>query len=217
MADQESQLSQIDLRFDLDGDGVWEDDFRPARSEKFRYDVPGEYLVRVQLRDPQLRVTTLTRIIPIFDIPEPDIKVIASHRTQSVNQPIRLNARESEGRGLRYEWRVLNDPLIPVLRGAQTSLRFQDTGEYAVELTITDELGRKDQVTFPVTIVEKSQQNITQTAPAVLPENLQIPNISNLPGINNPDFSTPASDFIFQQDTARTIPEFRLTGLRPGA
>jgi len=220
VSDLESQLSQIDLRFDLDGDGIWEDDFRPARSETFRYDIPGEYTVRVQLRDPQLRVTTLTRTIPIFDIPEPTIKVVASHRTQTVNQPIRFSAQESEGRGLRYEWRVLNDPLIPVLRGAQTSMRFQEASEYAVELTITDELGRKDQVTFPVTIVEKSQQNTVQAPPAaaaVVPQNLEIPNISNLPGVNSPNISNSVSEFIFQQNDPATIPEPRRTGLRPGA
>ena len=216
VSDKESQLSQIDLRFDLDGDGIWEDDFRPARSETFRYDQPGQYTVRVQLRDPQLRVTTLTRTIPIFDIPKPDIKIIASHRTQTVNQPIRLNAQGSAGLGLRYEWSILNDPLTQTLRGAQTSLRFQEAGEYAIELVITDELGQKDTVIFPVNIVENSQQNIFQASPATLPPNLKTPQISNLPGINNSNFVTPVSDFIFQQDTVNTIPEFRLTGLRPG-
>ena len=214
VADKESQLSQIDLRFDLDGDGVWEDDFRPARSETFRYDQPGEYTVRVQLRDPQLQVTTLTRTLPIFDLPEPKIKVIASHRNQTVNQPIRLNAQESLGEGLRYEWKVLNDPLIQTLRGAQTSLRFQEAGEYAVELTITDELGRKDTVIFPVNIVEKSQQNTAPSVPGNPPINLEIPQINNLPGVNAP-ISIP-SEFSFQQDPVKTIPEFRLTGLRPG-
>jgi len=95
--DGQSSLSQLDVRFDFDGDGVWDTDFRPTRSQRWRFDSPGEYNTTIQVRDPQKELTTITRTIPVVSIPEPELKIKVSHRNQLLGQPIRLDASQSIG------------------------------------------------------------------------------------------------------------------------
>ena len=143
--------NSVEVRFDSDADGVWDSDFRNQRSWWWIYDTPGEYEVRMQIRDPQGRLEEMSKTMTILPMPEPEIKVLVSHRTQTENGSVLLDARESLGRQLTYKWTVQGRNDIN-LSGGRTNLRLP-LGNYQVQLTIRDRLGVQDSVVFPVSFV----------------------------------------------------------------
>lgn len=153
--------NRVDVRFDSDADGVWDSDFRQQRSWWWIYDTPGVYNVRMQIRDPQGRLEEVTKPMTILPMPTPQTQVKVSHRSQTENGSIRLDASESVGRKLTYEWTVQGRRDIK-LQGAQTNLRLT-AGDYQVQLVIRDRLGASDSVVFPVSFVPATTQ--TNRAP----------------------------------------------------
>lgn len=213
VADGQSNLSQLDVRFDFDGDGVWDTDFRPTRSQRWRFDKAGEYPVTIQIRDPQKEVTTVTRTIPVYDTPEPNLKVKVSHRTQLIGQPIRLDASEARGVGLSYEWKILDDPYSPIAQGVQTSLRFNTPGERTICLRVIDQAGQVTQINFPISIVEALPETSPVT-PGTTPE-LAPGESRNIAGAIS-EFETGNSEFTWSDYELIDRPGWKLTGMRPG-
>lgn len=222
VADGQSNLSQLDVRFDFDDDGIWDTDFRPTRSQRWRFDKAGKYPVTIQIRDPQREVTTVTRTIPVYDTPEPDLKVQVSHRTQLVGQPIRLSTAQTQGVGLSYEWKVLDDPYATIAHGPQTSLRFTTVGERTICLRVIDQAGQIKQIEFPINIVEALPSSSVATTSAVddtavdtLNPGLPKPVVDDLPGTGS-EFSTETSEFIWSDYDLINRPGWKVTGMRPG-
>ncbi len=214
-ADAQSSKSQLELRFDFDGDGVWDTDFRPTTSQRWTYDQAGEYEVTVQIRDPQKELRTISRTIPILETPAPQVKVTVSHRTQSVGQPIRLDASKTIGEGLSYEWKILDDPYAPVAKGQMTSLRFTTPGDRTICLRIIDQAGNIEEINFPVTITEEAVAS--QTTGATPPQGggrliNDPPNVAEAIS----EFETGNSDFTWSDAGLINRPQWKLTGMRPG-
>jgi len=215
VADAESSQSQLEARFDFNGDGLWDTDFRNTTSQRWNYDQPGDYQVKVQVRDPQKEVQTITRTIPILKTPAPQLKVQVSHRNQVVGQPVRLDASKTVGEGLSYEWRVLEDPYAPIGRGQISSMRFDTAGDRTICLHIIDQAGNVEQINFPITIVESLPEN----GPAAKTPPQGGGKLANNPptiaeAIN--EFEAPQSDFIWSDAGLINRPGWRLTGMRPG-
>lgn len=155
-SDPESE-QLIEVRFDSDADGVWDSEFRNQRSWWWVYDEPGNYKVRMQIRDPQGRTKEITKVMTILPMAQPKTQVSVSHRAQTENLNIILDGSASEGRKLTYEWTVQGQPQIKYTT-ARVNLRLP-AGDYQVKLSIRDRLGTKNSVVFPVTFTSQSPVN----------------------------------------------------------
>lgn len=150
-ADRESQASQLEIRFDLDGDGAWDTDFRRSPSSVYQmYDAPGEKTLTLQVRDPQKKVTTIQKKITVQKVPETNVKVKVSHKTQEVGKAFSFNANESTGARLQYSWKVLELPTTPSQKGSKAHFQFTTPGEYTICLRILDQWGQEQSINIPV-------------------------------------------------------------------
>ena len=206
----------VEVRFDSDADGVWDSDFRNQRSWWWIYDQPGDYKVRLQVRDPQGRIEEVSKIMTILPMPQPQTQVLVSHRTQTENQPILLDGSQSAGRKLTYQWTVQGQPQIKLM-GAKTNLKLP-AGTYQVQLKIRDRLGVQDSVVFPVTFIPLSDikpqtsQNVASEAPNMLGY------LPGSPDVNNyilPPGGVPQGPSPFQIEAGTALPNDGLvSGMR---
>lgn len=160
-----SERSTTQVRFDLDGDGLWESDFRGVSGADWVYNQVGEVTVRMQLRDRGKNVTTVSKKIYINPLPTVAARVTVSARTVQVGEVVKFDASESVGRKLRYVWDF--DSSGALASGAMWSGRgstsptvsytWREGGEKMVSLLVIDETGKGDQIFFPVTVSDSSQ------------------------------------------------------------
>lgn len=165
----------LEARFDLDGDGQWDNDFRTLRSAEWVYEDSGKVRVRMQIRDAGKNVRTLSREIMIFAPPQPEARVVVSHQYVPVGQRVTFDARSSVGQNLQFfwapssgvfssqkqtvsagqqhPWQVQTQPHTGTFRhrGAQISTRFDTPGEKRWQLWVQDPRGEVDWLEFAVT------------------------------------------------------------------
>jgi PKD repeat protein len=155
--------ARTQVRFDLDGDGVWESDFRGIGGQDWIYSVPGAVTVRMEIRDPGKNVTTVNKTIEILPFPDVAARVIVSQRSGAVGSQFQFDASESTGRGLRFIWNfdaqnVVSGADISFAnfgtgsRSARTSHVWNTPGEKWISLTVIDDRGTGDQIVFPVEV-----------------------------------------------------------------
>lgn len=208
----------VEVRFDSDADGVWDSDFRRQLSWWWVYDVPGDYNVRMQLRDPQGRVHEVKRTMTILPMVAPKTAVTVSHRSQVERTTIQLDASASQGRALTYEWKVRGQSKVK-LQGARTSLRLP-AGDYTICLTIRDRLGVEDTVEFPVSFVVKENLVTKQAQPPTEASPNLLRFLPGAPSINNyvlPSNGVPRGPSPFVVEAGTAIPgDGYVSGMRPG-
>jgi PKD repeat protein len=113
------------------------------------YSAPGQFLVRLTVRDPSNAVAEATRAVRVLSVGENrrPIPVIATGpRTGTVGATIIFDGSASydpdEGDDLTYMWTFQRSgQTIATQMGAVVSQRFGQAGTYAVYLTVTDEAG----------------------------------------------------------------------------
>lgn len=197
----------IEVRFDSDADGVWDSEFRNQRSWWWVYSEPGDYKVRMQIRDPQGRTKEVTKVMTILPMAPPKTNVKVSHRTQTENLNIILDGSASDGRKLTYEWTVQGQPQIKYTT-ARVNLRLKP-GNYQVQLVIRDRLGTKDAVVFPVTFTEKNTPNkvtpIVSTGQSASPVDLLSGTNPNTNNFVTPPGGVGAWDSPFKIETGSAI------------
>lgn len=158
---QNTEWARMEVRFDLDGDGLWESDFRGIGGQDWIYDRSGAVTVQMQVRDPGKNVTTIRKTIQVLPLPEVRARVIVSQRSAAVGSTVTFDASESTGRGLRFFWNfaesrdAITQNISNFGHGSQvptTSYVWRTPGEKWVLLTVVDEQGKVNQVIFPVEI-----------------------------------------------------------------
>lgn len=150
------------IRFDMDNDGLWESDFRGLGSQEWVFETAGEKVVKMQIRDRGKNVTTIDKIIQVYDLPVPKARVIVSKKFAKIGESIRFDATDSEGRKLRYFWDFDSSGAMEIgtwEQGKQGPVKisraFRKAGEYTISLKVVDETGNGDQIFFPVIVQEQ--------------------------------------------------------------
>jgi len=205
IAGDEQSGAFVETRFDSDADGVWDSEFRTQNSWWWIYDKPGEYNVRLQVRDPQGRVGEKTKRMTILPMPQPQTQVLVSHRRQIIDQPITLDGSQSSGRKLTYKWKVLGQPQI-LLAGPVVNVTLP-FGDYEIELIIRDRLGVSDSVIFPISVLPNRVLDYQNLPTPQTPSDI----LSRLPGTTTtsnfvvPPGGVPASASPFQVEAGTAI------------
>lgn len=159
------EWSRMQVRFDLDGDGLWESDFRGIGGQEWIYDASGAVTIRMEIRDTGKNVTTIRETIQVLPLPEVQARVVVSQRSAAVGSTVTFDASESTGRGLRYFWNfsesreAITQNISNFGRGSQnpsTSYVWNTSGEKWILLSVVDVRGLVDQVIFPVEVGEMS-------------------------------------------------------------
>ncbi|MBT3349468.1 hypothetical protein HN954_05130 [bacterium] len=165
----------LEVRFDLDGDGKWESDFRSSNSSEWIFSNPGEVTVRMQIRDAGKNVRTVQKTVEVFSIPAPQATVSISKKYPRVGESVIFDARASVGKNLKFYWSAPNktsktlQTVSPTntnlywqqrsnsrsgapaaIRGARISRTFSAAGEHKMSLWVEDLRGEVSQIFFSV-------------------------------------------------------------------
>lgn len=158
--DEESTNNKIKIRFDLDGDNIWENDFAWRKNMNWQYEIPGEYEAKIQIQDHGKIVKTIKKKILIAPFPEPQIKVKVSQKTGDLKTYFTFDARESIGHNLKFYWEIPENLNAQQNKASnpQKTVSFKTLGQKTINLKIIDSNGNTKIVSFPVfvqTPVEK--------------------------------------------------------------
>jgi hypothetical protein len=161
----------LDVRFDLDGDGLWDSDFRTGNSAEWVYQNAGTVLVQMQIRDDGKNVRTIRDTIEVLAFPAPQARLKISKKYPRVDEAVTFDASGSVGRNLQFFW---SDPenvqkkitpkwdnlywqntstqngFFGSARGSKIVRTFSTPGEHEMSLWVRDNQGQVNQVFFSV-------------------------------------------------------------------
>ncbi|MCF7905832.1 hypothetical protein K9L63_01420 [Candidatus Gracilibacteria bacterium] len=179
--DLQTPTSRIEVRFDADGDGNWDNQFRSLTSYEWRYEEPGQYVARMEMKDENGKISSVARLVTVFGYEAPRARVVVSRRNGTTRTNFVFDASESTGQNLGYFWDFdYQGPQDLISQGqryftseARIEKTFPTPGEKVISVTVRDKFGNEDRVHFSVLV----SQYALQPTP-ILPE--QNPRTENL-------------------------------------
>ena len=146
--DRETPKSDLEIRWDFDGDGRWDTNFRKNSPAEWVFSREGKFLTKMQIRDSSGATKTITKEVSASEEPEVVARATISARSGKVGEVFRFAGDRSSGRGLEFFWKFADEE-APV-RGRNVSRRFATPGEHRIGLRVVDRRGREDAVWFLV-------------------------------------------------------------------
>ncbi len=166
--DAQTPQGQLQMRWDTNGDGIWETDFRGHRIYTGRFDTPGTYPVVIQVRDKSGEVKTFSKEVLVSPFPSPKARVVVSDKFGTVNKTsFRFDAKGSQGHMLQYVWHFPEDTrglAKYTSANSQISKRFLTPGRKDIVLEVIDGSGQRDRVEFPVFVREGAGSTLSKVA-----------------------------------------------------
>lgn len=161
--------SDIDIRWDLNGDGLFEYDWGDDESVHTKYEVPGTYQAIIQVRDSDGNEDEAYVTITVLDdnlAPEADFSVssdsgLTDKSVGTTSTSFTFNASSSSDEEdlsseLQFRWDFDGDGSWDTTYDTEKRAvhRYLDAGTYTVILEVADTNGATDTATEIVTIVE---------------------------------------------------------------
>ena len=119
------------------------------------YAMPGDYIVRVTVKDDDDAVSSVTRRVIVLNRP-PVADFVREGSTAMKGRSTTFNASTStdpDGRILQYEWSFGDDSSGDVTTSPWVVHTFSMAGEYTITLTVIDELGGTNTADLTVTVL----------------------------------------------------------------
>jgi PKD repeat protein len=132
--------------WDFDGDGT---DDATTQQPTFAYAAPGTYEVGLRVTAPDGRQRSLNRTVVVD--PAPVAAATAGPTDPRVGEPVTLDAGDSRGVGLTYEWDVDGDGTYEA-NGSTATHRYGERGSYEATLRVTDRNGATGTATVTVVV-----------------------------------------------------------------
>ncbi len=205
--DAQSLESRLETRFDADGDGEWDTRFRQMSSFDWRYSTPGNYVARMQVRDENERISTVSRMVTVYPYEKPVARVKVTPQYGDTQTTFVFDASGSTGQDLRFVWDfdykgpndLISDSLQAIAGTPTLQRQFPTPGERHMALTVIDGMGNQDFVHFVVWV-----SKYMQPAQPVLSE--KNPHTENLFPKGPPMESTVPSFFFTDKKSEPNIP-----------
>lgn len=157
--DSQTPDTRIKVRFDVDGDGKWDNTFRHMTSFEWTYNQAGQYIARMQTQDQSGKVVTIARSVTVFPQTQtPKARVKVNTRYGNTKTIFEFDASDSTGQELRYAWDfdykgtsdLISKGQKIAVGSAKVSKQFSTAGEKQIALRVIDRFGNEDLLHFPV-------------------------------------------------------------------
>ncbi len=157
--DSQTPNTQIKVRFDVDGDGKWDNRFRHLTSFEWRYTEAGQYIARMQIQDQSGKVTTIARSVTVFPYHQyPKARVKVNRRYGDTKTRFEFDASDSVGRELRFAWDfdykgrsdLISKGQKIAVGSEKITKQFTTPGEKQIALRVIDAFGNEDLLHFPI-------------------------------------------------------------------
>jgi PKD repeat protein len=213
VTDSQSPRSKIKVRFDVDGDGKWDNRFRNLTSFEWRFSDPGQYIARMQTQDQSGKVVTILRSVTVYpyDKTRPQALVKVSRRYGDTKTRFEFDASDSIGKNLQYVWdfdyRGTNDIISKGARvktgAAKMTKQFSMPGEKQISLRVIDGDGNENMIHFPVWVSQH-----------VLPANPVNPQDNPTPNSTYENREVPLDSYEKRVSASQWYPGYEPNGVR---
>jgi uncharacterized protein (TIGR02145 family) len=147
--DDEDSLDQLQFRWDLDGDQVWDTEFSSSAIIKHTYSDDSRYPVRLEVKDPQQMTSVKTDTLVVTRYNDKIIALVTHECWPcTLEDTVRFDASASyyidkPGATLLYSWDIDNDNLWEetLSRSPYFSRYIGLEGERPIRVRVTDEEG----------------------------------------------------------------------------
>jgi hypothetical protein len=185
VSDLQDDTSQLEVRFDADGDGYWDSSFQRKTIYQWRYENPGKYIAILQVRDQNKNVSTIKRVVTVYPYVKPKARVTISQKQGTTQTIFRFDASRSVGQKLKYYWDfdfkgpqgITSSEKKTVAGNQKIQKKFSQPGEKVISLRVIDTKGNTDEVHFSIFVSDvlslsslESRQSIPLSPKILLPE-----------------------------------------------
>jgi len=166
--DDQTGTSNLDYRFDFDGDGIFDTKFSNSRSKSFQLPKTGKFIATVEVRDHANAVSRATAEFEVADPLSPIAAFTVNPRVGTFATNFQFNAsltHDPSGVGgrLKYRWdfdyRGKDD--VSHSTGWTSSPnyrhRFSETGEYKIRLSVKNSVGQQSEFFTKIKVHEESE------------------------------------------------------------
>lgn len=166
--DDQTGKSNLDYRFDFNGDGLFDTEFKSAKTYSKKLNQAGKFTAVVEVRDHANSVSRATAVFEVVKLTAPDAAFLVEPRvgTFATNFEFDASLTRNDSRvsgDLRYRWdfdyRGENDinyntvwSTSPIYRH-----RFSQVGEYAIRLTVKNSSGYQSEFFSKIKVDENSE------------------------------------------------------------
>ena len=162
----------LQVRWDWEDDGAWDTPWSGARTETHRYQDPGSYVVRLEVRDPGgLSDQTKRELVVLEDRP-PVAVFDVTPSTKEFGRTFLIDASESSDPGnasavLRFRWDWEDDGAWDTNYSTRDVVthRFTRPGTFVIRLEVLDPGGLTNQTTRSVVVLDVTSPVIQHTPP----------------------------------------------------
>lgn len=159
--DLETGTGALEIRWDWENDGVFDTSWTTAKTEMHSYSTPGNYTVRLEVRDAEGLTGNTTRLAVVDNAPPS--AYAGADQTVRVGTTVKFNGSLStDDVGIvNYTWSFEQVGEEKEVYGAASSWRFSEEGTYVVTLTVKDAAGQTDSDTVTITVIAKATSGAT--------------------------------------------------------
>ncbi len=169
--DEEDTANLLQVRWDFDGDGVWDTNFDPQKIAEHRYLDPGVYTVKVQVVDSENQRDTEEVVITVVanDAPVPSLKVTPGMGTSGTEFTFDASgSTDSQYQAtvleVRWDWDGNGTWDTPFERGKIVKHSYEKKGNYKVKMQLRDPEGTVSETQVSVTVLASTAPQASLTA-----------------------------------------------------
>jgi len=137
--DNETNSTEIQVRWDFDGDGIWEVNWTVVKTAEWNYSAPGNFTARLEVRDGAGATNSTTRSVEVISsAPIAAFTSTINYLVLSVNASA---SSDPEGVIVSYDWDFGDGGHAT---GVTATHAYATSGTYTVNLTVTNDIGLTD-------------------------------------------------------------------------
>jgi PKD repeat protein len=163
--DLQDDINQLKVRWDFNGDGVWDTQFSTYKAEGHFYPDPGSYVAKLEVKDTEGLTGSTTRFIEVRPANiKPTAFFTADPETGTIETEFTFDASgstdtEDSSEQLRVRWDWNNDGVYDTGYSTEKIVKHQFTvsGTYVVVLEVTDTEGFIGTFTRSIVIRDPNQ------------------------------------------------------------
>ena len=165
-SDEEDGLSELEVRWDWESDGVWDTSWSVVKTAMHQYSVEGAHTITLEIRDTEGLTDSTTRQVTVVPDDVPPVAEAGPDQTLDEDTPVTFDGSDSSDNiGIvNYTWTFV-DGTEKELYGVDPNYTFEDPGEYTVTLDVADAADNHDTDTVAVTVLEVNVPPVADAGP----------------------------------------------------
>lgn len=156
-SDEEDQISELQIRWDWENDGLWNTDFKTAKKDSHQYNLLGSFTVKLEVMDTEGATNISSSEVTVMNNTNPIASFIATPNqgyTYTIYHVNASNSRDNEisNSELLFRWDWENDGIWDTEYSHRdtASHEYKKEGTFQIKLQVMDNGGLTDTISHQV-------------------------------------------------------------------